>query len=357
MKMRLSAMQLAALALCARCYSMMTYFPHENNNAAVYIISVLLSSAVQALIILPAVVLAGRTGQGAIYAAGSEKPTVSKIAAALYLLFFMWDIFMTSAGFGYFLDEYFSHRVSGIAALICIAAAAAYLSGLRSSVLGKCAGITLAVFASFTLLLVLSALDRTDASAFHFAVDDIGGTLAQDVKLDILRSREVVMLAFLLGDVKGSHAKSAYSYIGVKAFIVSFVAAFAVLVMGDFAFSTQTPFYYLSCCCTSTIIERFDAGYMSVWTALAVLRLGLGLHCASRCCAVLVSPKEKKTARRLIPFLPAAAAFVVLLFHKGKSVVYLRESLWVIILLAGIIPLGMMLFSKQRSAENESQQI
>ncbi len=349
---RLSALQLAALMLCARCFSMMTYFPYTGSNTLVFMVAILLSTALQWLLLLPVSVICSRYEKGVCEIAIQKNRIFGLVITSAFLLYFAWDIFITTGTFAYFMDTYFSNQISRIPAVICAGGVAVYLGGLGSSVLGKSAGIMFLLFCIFTGILVLSAADRPDLTNFHLAQENIPKTLFDDINAELVRNRELVLLVFLLGDVKGSKRKSVFSYLAVKLVILEVMIGFVTLVLGSFGSSTDMPFFYLSCYSNSSVVERYDAGFMSVWTALAVVRLAAVLHCFSRCLRLIFKGISAKTAAA-VQIIPAAVTFYLLSKRSWKGLAYLRESPWLIALLTGAVPLAVLLVMKVRKRANE----
>ncbi len=344
----ISPLQLGVLALCARCFSMMTYFPYTGRNTLVFMAALVISCALQGLMLIPAVVLCKREGCGLCEAAARRSVTLAKAAALLFLAYFLWDIFATVGTFAYFTDQYFSDQISRIPAVICAGTAALYLATMRSGVLGKCAGIVFVLFIAFFVILFLSAADAPDMSNFHLAQRDLPKTLMNDVGGEFVRNRELVMLVFLLGDVKGSCTKAAYSYLVMKLVILETVMGFAALVLGELAQQTDMPVFYLSCYSNSSLIERYDAGFMSVWTMLAVLRLAALVHCAGRCVKVMFPKLTGNSSTIAAGVLPAVAAAALLLKRRWKTVAYLREPAVLIAVTAAVIPCVVYLLVKGR---------
>lgn len=351
---RLSPLQLAVLMVSARCFSMMTYFPYAGSNTLVFMIAMLISTALQGLLLIPAVVLCQRHEKGLCELA-LERSRLLGIAVTLaFLTYFLWDIFITTGNFSYFLDNYFSNQLSRIPAIFCAGAVAVYLGGLGSSSLGKCAGVMFFLFAVFSGILVLSSMTRPDFTGFHLAVPDMSGELTSGIKGEFIRNRELVMLAFLLGDVKGSKPKAAYSYLAVKLVILEVLFGFITLVLGEFALATDMPFFYLSCFSNSSVIERYDAGFMAVWTLLSVVRLAAAFHCSGRCLRLLGGKITRKAAIIAVQILPAAATFYLLSKRRWKALAYMNESPWMIAAVAGLVPLLVSIFVKVRAKKNEN---
>ena len=352
---RLSPLQLAALMLCARCFSMMTYFPYSGSNTLIFMAAVVISAALQWLILLPASVICTKSGKGICGLAYARSRAAGIIVTLAFLLYFVWDVFITSGTFGYFMDNYFSNQISRVPALICAVGAAVYLGSLGSAPLGRCGGIIFCVFAFFTSIMLLSTVQQPDTANFHLAQRDIPKTLSGDISAELVRSRELVMTAFLLGDVKGSKQKAVLSYLGVKLAILEILLGSAALVLGEFAGATDMPFFYLSCLSNSSVIERYDAGFMSVWTALGVVRLAAGLHCIGRCISHLCGGRAGRSVILAFQLLPVGATFFLLTKRRWKELAYLRESPWLIITAAAIIPLAAVSVKVRRRRKSEAE--
>jgi hypothetical protein len=344
----LSPLQLAVILLCARCFSMMTYFPFFKSNAVVFMLAIAASTALQGIVLIPAALLCTRHKTGLCEFALRKSRVLGRLVTGAFLLYFVWDIFITTGTFAYFMDSYFSNQIARLPAVICAGGAALYLGGMGSSVLGKCAGIMFCIFAFFAGVLILSAITYPDFTNFHLAQRDIPNALGGDISAEFIRNRELVMLVFLLGDVKGSKPKSVISYLAIKLAILEVLLGFITLVLGGFALETDTPFFYLSCLSNSSVVERYDAGFMSVWTVLAVVRLAAVFHCCGRCVRILSGGKAKGAVILSAQVVPAAATLYLLSKRSWKDLAYLRESPWLLVGVVGIIPLAVMMIKMRR---------
>lgn len=344
----LSPLQLAVIMLCARCFSMMTYFPYTSSNTLVFMLAIVASTALQGLLLIPAAVLCSKYKMGLCEIALLKSRPVGLLVTGGFFLYFVWDIFITTGTFAYFMDSFFSNQISRLPAVICAGTAALYLGGMGSSVLGKCAGIMFFVFAFFAGILILSAITYPDITGFHLAQRNIPKVLAGDISGEFIRNRELVMLVFLLGDVKGSKPKAVYSYLAVKLVILEALLAFVTLVLGEFALATDTPLFYLSCLSNSSVVERYDAGFMSVWTVLALVRLAAVFHCCGRCVWILSGGRAKSAMVLSVQTIPAAATLYLLSKRSWKGLAYLNESPWLLVCAVGVIPLAVMLLRVRR---------
>lgn len=346
----LSHFQLYALLLCARCFSMMTFFPHSGETTLVFMMAVFGSVLLQALLLVPAAVMGAVLGKGLCHAAFEKSKPLGRFVTLLFLCFFLWDIFATSGNLAYFLDRFFSSRISRIFALVCALAVAVYIGCHSSAVLGKCAGIAFALFAVFMVVLMVSTFYQPDITNFHLAVPGLQSSFWNSLKAEFIRSRELAMLVFLMGDVKASRPKAAFAYLALKLIVLEFALGFVTLILGDFALSTDMPIYYLSCLSNSSVIERYDAGFMAVWTCLAVLRLAGLFHCCTRCLNLLWERIPRKLSVAIV-ILPAAATFGLLSLRRWGSVAYTNESFVPIAVLVGLMPLAALIVRKRREAK------
>lgn len=340
---RLSPLQLAVLMLCARCFSMMTYFPYTGSNTLVFMFAILVSTALQGLLLVPAAVLCANREKGLCEIALERSRVLGLLVTGAFFVYFLWDIFITTGTFAYFMDNYFSNYISRVPAIICAGAAAIYLGGLGSSALGKCGGAMFFLFCVFTGVLLLSTFTKPELANFHLALPNVPKALSGGISGEFVRNRELVMLVFLLGDVKGSKPNAVYSYLAVKLVILELLLGFVTLVLGDFALATDTPFFYLSCLSNSSVIERYDAGFMAVWTVLAVVRLAAVLHCSVRCLRLLDRRITRATAIAVGQIIPAAATFYLLSKRSWKGLAYLGESPFLITAAAGVVPMIVLL--------------
>ena len=207
--------------------------------------------------------------------------------------------------------------------------------------------------AIFMLLLFVNTAADADITGLHLAQSDPGEGLVHNLSSQLSQSRELVLFVFLLSDLKTGHRRSAVFYIIIALCTAQSCICLAGIALGEFASETDTPLYYLSCLSSSGIAQRFDAGFMAVWTALGAIRLGVVIHCTARCVKRLFASFSNSLAAKILPLLPVALSVPVLYTRRWKTVVKFEESPYIIVSVVAAVPLVLFALMVKRRKKVE----
>ena len=144
----MTPLQLALIACCCRSFTLLSRVC-TGSSPALFMISLAALSVVEAALLLPCLGIIKRTGKAPLELLYEKNKFVAQSVTLAFMIFFMWDCFLTSGGLAYYLDRFFSTDISRIAALFCAAAAAVYLSTLSSASIGKCSALALLFLCCF----------------------------------------------------------------------------------------------------------------------------------------------------------------------------------------------------------------
>ena len=343
----LTPLQLALTMCCCRLFTLLSEV-RLGDSPALFMVSLAALGAVEAVLLIPCIGLIKKTGKAPLEFLYEKNTVAAQAVTVVFMGFFLWDCFLTSGGLAYYLDRFFSTDISRIAALFCAVAVAGYISSLSSSSVGKCAALAFGAFVIFMLLLGVNTVADADITGLHLAAEHPKESLAYNISSQLSQSRELVLFVFLLSDLKQGHRRSAALYIIIALCMAQGCICLAATALGDLASATDTPLYYLSCLSSSGIAERFDAGFMAVWTALGVLRLGIIIHCISRCVKRVFAPFSNSLAAKLLPFLPAVLSVPILYTRRWKMFVLFAQPPYIIVSIVGVVPLVLLAVSKRR---------
>lgn len=352
---KLTPLQMLAVLICTRVFSMMTYFPFAYNNAFIYMLGALISTAIQAVLMIPAVMFGRRmVNDNPCTLAVSKNKPAGYLVTAVYMVYFMLTAFMVIGNFSYFMDYYFSGYIPRLIAVICIVLASVYLGQMKTGVLGKTASAAGACFILLTVIVVAGSMTDLKLYNFHLAEDNIAKPLWNAVKAEFARGDSLVLFAFLLPEIKSRDrsagkdcGKTMWLYLGIKIAVLEIILALITIILGDYALVTKLPFFSLAAYSQTNMIERYDAAFLFVWVIITVVKLGAMLHCSGQCMRIYAPKLSSMGAVTLSALIPAVFSLFYLLPHKWESLAYSEGgSLW-ILFLAVLIPALMLVFVRK----------
>lgn len=336
---KLTPAALVCLLLCARSFATLTFFPANMTSGTAYIVSVLLSTALQGLILIPAAHLAAMTKSDPCTLAFQRGQVFGRIVTCAFLLYFLYEAFYDIGSLAYFTDYFFSVNMPRIATVICCTLAAVYAARLNTETIGKTAQLAFAGVVLMLLIIAAGAAEDMDFTRFNLAVPDLPRVVGRSVLSETDRCECLVLFCFLSGHIQGDPAATAKKFIISKAIVISLIFSMVTAVLGSFALSARLPVFTLAASSENLITERSDAVFLLVWVFTGIVKLANLLHCAA-CCIRLLRPKTTALGSALAAgILPAAASAPMLLSYSWESIVYSEHSIAPIIILAFLLPL------------------
>lgn len=350
MTQKLRPVQLIAMVLCARVFTVMTCYPSAYGNAPVYMIGLAWSGALQLLIMLPVILLVKYfPGNDSCTLALGRGRRLGIGVTLLFLAYFLYEAFLDVGNFTYFLDYFFTGDIPRLLTVLCFVTAALYLARLELVSIGRAAQYVLAGAVIFILLLALTSWKSFDPLNFYFRQSDGPDQVFAAVKGDLGRSECLVLLTFLLGRLPSEKSSgTVLGFIGARTLMLEVIFGLIAGVIGDYALVTKQPFFALSAYSGSSVAERLDAAFIFIWMTAGVLKLSVLLHCCGRC-LTLISPRVSHFTGALAgAAAAAAAALMILIPRKWETLAYNDFIPWAVPLLCCAIPLICILFLRRR---------
>lgn len=344
--------QLLLLLFMCRVFTLMTFVPfaRDGDGLSLRLTAAAVSTAVQAVLLVPVVMLKS-SATGAIL---EKNRLCGAVAAALYLLFFLFYTANSLLHFQSFLSARFFPYADSLLWIAVMLAVCVYCACLGTEALGRSAVLLFWIFIAAVIAMSVSSAREIDPANLWFDPVKSDG-LFRAVMDDLSRSGEICAAAFLAGRVRqaapdgkdgGSLRRGIYGLLVSKLVLAEAVMLLIAAVLGDFAALTDYPFLALGTFGGERFIQRGDSLYLIVWTVTAVLNVSLFLHISAELFGEVFPKMRFGTA------LSAVLVFGIVLVpalwgQSSQSRLYSAVcSGWSVALLAGIIPLAALLVSK-----------
>lgn len=346
--------QLLLLLFMCRVFTLMTFVPfaRDGEGLSLRLTAAAVSAAVQAVLLIP-VVLLRRSVTGALL---EKNKVCGVIAAALYLLFFLFYTVNSLLHFQDFLSDRFFPTADSTLWIAVLLIICVYCACLGTEALGRSAVLLFWIFAAALAVMAFSSGGEAEASNLYFEEFSPRG-LFSAVLNDLSRNGEICAVAFLAGRVREKLRCGVYGLLASKLLLSEAVMLLIAAVLGDFAALTDYPFLALGTFGSfgsSNFIQRGDSLYLIVWTITAVINIALFLHISAELIGEVFPKLKFRTS------IAALLTFgILLLFTAGKlrfeGVYELLCSGWAVILLAGVIPLAALVISKRKAVKPKNE--
>lgn len=345
MTKKISKWQLVFLLLLCRIFTIMTYVPafSYNGGISLRIKAAVISIIIQAILVIPIIILAERyPSQTITEIICCKSKTAGYITSLLYLLFF--TALCTGQVLHYvdFLGDSFLHggRFLSLAALllVCTYCASCGTEGLaRSSVV---------MILPFVIMLVLMGTGAWRAfSTGNFYIEKGNSGLAAAVTEDLARNSEIVAAAFLMKNIRSGLKSAMYWLLAAKLILTSVVFVMITGVLGDLSDRLDYPFLAVGSSTSSELFRQNGALYLIIWTISAVISISVFIS--------IISGISSELFHR-IPLpntLSALAVFVIsaLFMYYKADFSSVRNTLcggYAQLILLGSIPLLVLILKK-----------
>lgn len=273
---KISYGQMIMILFLCRVFKSMTYNPFTNANAVTIMITVLISTLIQAVMILPIIWLyVKHPGESVCDLAFMKSKTLGYIVSVLYSLYFLTIALRTVRSFTYFMAQMFPSHKNLIFIAISITIVAGYCAFLGVEAIGRGSTIVFAGFVIMLLLMIINTSGRIDFTNLNMISTDSASGLRELIIHEIGLNSELSAIALLLPKVKKSLPNGAYILLGLKLVAIELIVFLCSGILGDYVNSVPFPFFAVGAYSKTQFIERFDPIYMVEWTLCAVVSISI----------------------------------------------------------------------------------
>ena len=319
---KISSGQLLLLLLLARLMHTMIFRFDYFTSGTPIMLGLLITTAIEAVIAIPAVVWLDTGGD-------ARTRPLPKWLAFLYSAYFTVIAGGTAALFAEFLHIEFADTVAPIAAMILIAAIAAYCSHLGIEALARAGTVVFWLFVGFFIWMSLVSEGSFDWLNIQPLVPGDGKTLFEYVVESLSSAWWIPMLCILGSHLRKGAWKAAYGFLACKLVIIGSLMLIITLVLWKYVAELGYPIFAIGAYAKSGFIQRFDAINMLIWAINCVTVAAVYIFIASK-------PIKKPLTGSVI-FAAIAAAFAIYEYKRGMRY---DEPWFLWFKFAGIILLG-----------------
>ncbi len=341
--------QLLLLLFMCRVFTLMTFVPFAQGDISVQMIGTAISTAIQAIILIPAVLLKDSATDVLL----KKCRPIGIIAAVIFLLFFLLYTVNGLLHFQNFLSARFFPTADstlwiGVILIVCV-----YCGCLGIEALGRSAVVVFWLFTAAVAAMVFSSAQSFDTANLYLS-PITPKSLFSAVLDDLSRNGEIVALAFLAKHVREKHRCGTYGLLAAKLFLVEGAMLLICAVLGDFTALTDYPFLSLGTFGGARFLQRSDSLYLIVWTITAVLNIALFLHLSAGLMEEVFPKLKFRTSVAAI--LVFGTVLVFTLTDLDFDPVYrILCSGYSVIFLTGSLPLTALIISKRKTGEKKNE--
>lgn len=349
---KISASQLFIMLLISRMFSIFTYKPLKFNiGFGTATAAIIVSAIINILIFVPALMLVERfKGRNIVDSAGLIHNNSAKIYSFLILITCIFLCTETLAQFEIFMASTIYITWAPVLFIVPTVLVCAYLCRLGIESLARLSGYVFGGLIFSVIAIVIAAVPKVNTVWIEpAAFDDLKG-FWEYVADNVFHTTEIIPFLFLTSYSKGNLKK------GTVFFSVSISALFEVVsflvisTLGNYRETVLFPFYTVSAMGQTTLSERFNAAFITLWVFMAVIKI---------CVYLFVSAKALRQIKNFkndtIPLLVNSAIIIIASLFVTEQISYVNVMYSIIVTGIPVIILGvvypLILFFSRRNRE------
>lgn len=343
---QISALQLVLLLFLYHSFNMFTAATHNvtGNYGLPHLLAILMAILLQALVVLPAWILAEKCqrspAEAAVWTLG--KPGILyPVISSFYLLWVMAFTVYSMAEFMVNAIYPGSSSMFFIATMLICALYAAYL-GLEG--IARSALIVFVLFTLSILLTVFGVFDRVNLINIPpFSVDEVPSVLTGTWKI-MSRSSGIIIYLLVTPYIR-SKAKRGFGIMLIAVAVLMELVTFLVSgVLGELGRTQAYPFFMLTTIAEVSILQRMDALHVAIWVMVSFLRIALCLWLIRQQLLLCLPLKQQADkAKWLLPIVTFLGLIFAAAMNENQSlssqVLAVFTTGLPILLLGTVIPL------------------
>lgn len=297
MQKQISVWQFVLLLYICRIFSTMTYAPAMGvgSGGVSVLISWVLSLGIGILVLLPALWLHSMSGdKNVVMLSLSVWRRLGVGIALCYFVYTMMTAVSTFAHFEFFMTNAIFPQSSTLFFIITMWIAAVYASSMGLEAIARTGAVVFAAFLVSFGFIVFASLGQVDLVELKLPLDNIWKEVGASAYEAFSRNAEFVVVLLLLPHIKGNLKKGVLAFLCMLVVTSEIIAFLILTVLGDYSATQTLPYYTLSSAAEFSIFQRLDALHMTVWVAIALVKIALYLFLSVECLQMLFPEKHKK---------------------------------------------------------------
>lgn len=360
---KISVWQFVLLLYICRMFSAMTYTPAMGvgSGGVSILIAWVISLAVGILVLLPALWLRSMDqGKNAVMLSMDVWKRAGVLVALLYCAFTIMTAVSTFAHFEFFMTNAVFPQSSTLFFVITMWIACVYAACMGLESIARTGVIIFAGFLISFAFIAFASLSQVDMLNLKLPLEGLGKEIGFSVYEQFSRNAEFVVVLLLLPHIKGNLKKGIIALSCMITVTAEIIAFLILTVLGDYSATQTIPYYTLSSVAEFSIFQRLDALHMTIWVAIALVKIALYLFLSMECIRMLLPEQRKKWGTigcsillffLILPFCYSKQAFdgLYMVFSSG-----IPSLLLVVILPLGI---GISVKIKKGGEKREAKKV
>lgn len=352
-------MQLAAVIIICRIFTLMTYIPliENGHSLKVQLSAAAVSSLIQAVMLIPSVMLF-RDGNDTEKNSGICERVLEKsrfwgyIVISVYYVYFILAAAYSALNFTEFIGSRFIGDIPEQITLLLLILVCLYCTRCGIEGIGRAAPVVIAGFIIMLIVMLCGGLERIDTEniAGGFDTDSFLRALYNDLS----RSFELTILCFGGKYISQGFRKSAYYSLAARLLCTVITVLGAVLVLGDYVYMCSYPFLNIGSTAGVRFLQRIDSVYMIIWVLASVTALSAALYTASDVLKTAAPSLNRDTTALVSALLLFIAALPYAVSDKDAELYKALTSLPALLVTAVLIPL-IILITSRKGKNNENK--
>ena len=334
---KISAPQLFVMLLISRMFSIFTYKPLRFNiGFGTATAAILVSAVINILIFVPALMITERfKGRNIIDSAGLIHHNGAKIYSFLILITCIFLSTETLSQFEIFMASTIYITWAPIFFIVPTILVCAYLCRLGIESLARLSTYVFSGLIISVVAIFIAAMEKVNTVWIEpAAFDNIKG-FWEYVADNVFHTTEIIPFLFLVSNTKGNLKKGIVFFSFFVAMLFEAVSFLVILTLGNYRETVLFPFYTVSAMGQTTLSERFNAAFITLWVFMAVIKICVYLFVSAKALRRIKSFKNDT-----IPLIINSVIIVIAALFVTEQISYVNVMYSIIVTGIPVVLLG-----------------
>lgn len=308
----ISSSQLFIMLVTSRMFSMFTYKPQKLSlGFTTATLAILVSVIINILIFVPTLSLLKKyQGRNVADCVALQHKGGARIYAVLMLVVCLFLSIECVTQFEIFMASTIYITASPFFFVLPIVLVCVFLCRLGIESMARMSSYVFSGLILCFIGIAASAFSKTNTVWIEPLGYDTTKEFLQFVADNVFHTTEIIPFMFLASYAKGNLKKGTVWFaIGTGA-MFELISFFIITALGNYRESVLFPFYTVSAMAESTLSERFNAAFISLWVFMGAVKLCVYLFVAGKCIRELRTFKNDNVPLVIVGAVVAIAALI-----------------------------------------------
>ncbi len=352
----ISSSQLFIMLIISRMFSMFTYKPQKLNlGFTATLIAIIVSVIINIFIFTPTLFLLKKyKNRNVLDCAALQHKERARLYSLLMLVVCLFLSIECVTQFEIFMASTIYTSAPPIFFVLPLVLVCAFLCRLGIESMARMASYVFGGLIFCLVIIAVAALPKTDTVWIEPLGYDGTKKFFEFVADNVFHTTEIIPFMFLASYAKGNLKRGTIWFALCTGAMFLIITFFVTTALGNYREAVLFPFYTVSAMAESTLSERFNAAYITLWVFMGAVKLCVYLFVSAKCIREL-----KQFKNDTVPLVVSGGIIIVASLFTTQQISHINIMYSVIItgfpiiILAIVYPLALLIGKKTKERQEK----